>query len=223
MIDSDTFAVFSKILFYSNFLPFLFSWIKLKIPSYLLPLRILFVVSYISTLALGYFHRSIGNNLFIGVSYVTIEYLIFSRIYWIKIPDDGLKVFIKYCSILLGVFAVVNLFFIQGIFNENSYTRSILSIMTILLAFMYFWSMLNSLNVENLYRDPMFWLNCGILLYASASFSVFLFSGYLQNTKDYGPLRTFWTLKNIMGILRNVFFTYAFWLNFKQSRMKSSS
>lgn len=217
MVDYQTFVFIGKILTYSTIFPFVFSWLKLKIPSYLLPLRILFILSFISTYALGFFKNVYDNNLFVGVIYVTIEYVLFSRMYYLEIPTSTVKKFIKYSAYTLFVLAIINLIFIQGFFNENSYTRSVLSLITILLAFMYFWSMLNRLNVENLYQHPMFWVNCGVILFAAASFVLFLFSGHLQATKNYGPLITFWTVKNVFGIVRNIFFSYAFWLNFKHS------
>lgn len=221
MIDYSQYVLFADILTYSTILPFVFSWWRFNIPTYLKPLRILFIVSFVSTYALSYFKELNGNNLFVGVTYITIEYLLFSRIYWLEIPNSAVRKTIKYSSILIGLFALINLIFIQGLTNENSYTRSLIPPMTILLTFAYFLYMLNSLKVENLYQHPMFWINCGVLLFASASFVLFLFSGYLQSTRDSGPLMTFWTFKNIIGMLRNVFFAYAFWLNFKLFRQRS--
>lgn len=221
MVDYSTYALVGDVLAYSTIIPFVFSWLKLKIPSFLLPLRILFIVSFISSYALGLFNDLYGNNLFVAIIYVTLEYLLLSRIYWLEITDSKIKRFIKYYSITLLIFAIVNLFFVQGFFKENSYTRSLVSLTTILFAFIYFWSILNNLKIDNLYRHPMFWINCGILLYAAASFVGFLFSRHLHDTQDYGPFMTFWTFKNIIGIMRNLFFAYAFWLNFKQIRTKT--
>lgn len=207
-----------NVLAYSTFVPLILSWIKLRLPNYLLALRIIFIVSVITSYSMDFFARMYNNNLFVGVTYLTIEFALFGIIYSSQNIDRSLKRFIQITAILIVTFSVINLFFIQGLFNQNSYSRSLISFATICFALIYFWSLLNKMEVENLFTYPMFWINSGILLVAATSFIIFLFSGYLFRTENYDPVRIFWILKNTFSIIRNLLFAYAFWLNFKLYR-----
>ena len=214
----EVYLLSGSILAYSTLFPFVLSWIKIKLPIYLNALRVLFFVSFISTYSNDLFAELYRNNLFVGVIYLTIEFLIFGIIYHSQINDTNVKKYVKYSTIVIVAFSLINLAFIQGFFNQNSFTRSIVSFATICFTIIYFWYLLNNLEVENLFTHPMFWINSGILMVAATSFIIFLFSGYLFQVEDYNPVMTFWILKNTFGVIRNLLFAYAFWLNFKLVR-----
>lgn len=110
------------------------------------------------------------------------------------------------------VFALINLFAIQGVHGINSYTRVPLGTMLIIFCLLYFYKLLRDIPKRSVQQLPMFWIVIGLLTYYAGSFFVMIFTDYMVNVlKD--NLVNPWTFHNFLGILRNSFFAFALWLN----------
>lgn len=110
------------------------------------------------------------------------------------------------------VFGIVNLFFIQGTANMNSYTNSVGTITLMAISIVYFYFLLKELPTETITKLPMFWVNTAVLIYYSGTFIQYLAADYLITVlKD--DLINSWTLHNFLGILHYLMLAFALWVN----------
>ncbi len=121
------------------------------------------------------------NNLYVLNIYSITEFFILWKLY-----QHNLNKFIgnKIFYIVLGIFylfCILNMAFYQGLFSDyNSNTVTLESLIFIVFAQIYFYKILTELNVENLFTEPMFWINIGVLIYFSSDIFIFIFSNYLM-------------------------------------------
>jgi hypothetical protein len=120
-----------------------------------------------------------------------------------KVTETVLFIFI--------VFALWNMYNIQGFYEINSYSRTLESILMIAFSLMYFYKTMQALESENLLREPMFWLNAGVLLYFSANVFIFVFSSFVsQYSEDLNVI--IWTIHAIFYAIFFVMLSTALWV-----------
>lgn len=108
-------------------------------------------------------------------------------------------------------FTLTNVFFIQGVGSNNSYTLSLRAVICICMSLIYFYVLIKELPAERITRLPMFWINTAVLIYFSGTFFQNLAADYMVFLKS--NLVTTWTIKNSMGIIYYGIICAALWLN----------
>lgn len=110
---------------------------------------------------------------------VPIEFLFYGFIFYLHYSRQSFLVITKYFLILFLMFALCNLFFIQGFYKFNTNILKVGSFGMIVLCCLYFAELLSKKEEVNLLRYPMFWLTTGLLLFNTGEFFYTLFSDYL--------------------------------------------
>lgn len=119
---------------------------------------------------------------------------------------------VVFAALLVPVFGLINLMFIQGWNTINSYTRAAGGFVVIILCLYYFYFLLQNLPMQKISQLPMFWINIGLLTYHSGTFVLFIFTDYLINVmKD--NLLYYWGFHNLLGIIQFVFILTGLWKN----------
>lgn len=84
----------------------------------------------------------------------------------------------------------------------------------ITLSLCFYFKMIKDLEVENLLKYPAFWFNTAILIYFSGNLFIYIFSEMLPQTH-----RFYMPINAVFNSTKNLFFAYAFWLNYKSERV----
>jgi hypothetical protein len=110
---------------------------------------------------------------------VPVEFLFYALIFYLHFRRQSFLQIAKYFLIVFSVFAICNLFFIQGFYKFNTNILKVGSFCMIVLCCFYFVELLSSDENTYLLKDPMFWLTTGVLLFNTGEFFYTLFSDYL--------------------------------------------
>ena len=95
--------------------------------------------------------------------------------------------------------------------NELISIRLTNNIVFILFSLVFFIKTLKALEIERIDRHSLFWINNAVFVYFTGTFFLFLLRGYLIN-HHYEEYPYIWTVNNLLGIVKNFMFAYAFWL-----------
>lgn len=137
-------------------------------------------LSFVSSFITMVLWLNVTNNMYIGNIYTLLEALLLFMVYKEylgKIFSD--MFFVSIVSIFCAFF-LFNILYIQGFYEINSYSRTLESMLMIFFSLLYFYQVMQTLDSENLMREPMFWLNSGVLLYFSANVFIFIFSSFVS-------------------------------------------
>ena len=157
--------------------------------------------------------KSIQNHFIIN-TFIPIEFLLFSSIFWIALKTPIFK------KILVGVVIITMLFTIgYHTSNSESYNRfgsltnavTYLSLMFIVI--MYFYELLRELHIVRLSIHPMFWISVGVILYVSINFFLFIFGEFVMfnSSKEISKL---WAIINCTStIIFRIFLAIGLWFS----------
>ena len=144
----------------------------------------------------------------IGLLLIYPSYILF---YKRQIKSKKIGQLLQLTVFLFISFTLANVFFIQGIVSNNSYTLSLRNFLLISISLIYFYILIKELPAESITRLPMFWINTAILIYFSGTFFQNLAADYMVYLKS--NLVATWTIKNFLGIIYYGMICAALWLN----------
>ncbi|MBT3383411.1 MAG: hypothetical protein HN778_05765 [Prolixibacteraceae bacterium] len=128
----------------------------------------------------------IKNTMPVGHFYIPISLLILTVFY-----SNELKGYIPK-NLLIGLissfllFCLINEIFIQSIFDFPNLTGSIAAIILLLFSILLFSKIMLEAKIKKLTREPLVWINTGVLLYYSANlFFYALFDYSLKFSTDF--------------------------------------
>jgi len=99
-------------------------------------------------------------------------------------------------------YLVYNTLLPGGIWQFPAHTLTAQCVLFISLSLLYFYQLLQQQPVLALERQPLFWLNAGVLLYFSVNLFVFL----LQNLLPTADSLAVWSIHSVVNILANFFY-----------------
>jgi hypothetical protein len=121
----------------------------------------------------------------------------------------------KIIQLLLYVFVTFSifLFFYKDGFKYQPLSTTIKIILLILLSFYYFFTLFNKMEIKNLDVHYFIWINAAFLIYASATFYLFLFhyfhNKYSQSDFDFEIY--YWPINLIAMIIFNLVLAKGIW------------
>ncbi|MFN3851226.1 MAG: hypothetical protein ACK4NY_17455 [Spirosomataceae bacterium] len=107
-------------------------------------------------------------------------------------------------------FAIINITFIQSLFEFNTYPRGLESLLITGLAILAFYKMLQELEYTRLDKSPIFWINSGFLIYFAGSLFLFLM-GNLLLSKDRQLSLIAWTIHAFLFGFMQIFIAVGLW------------
>ena len=143
------------------------------------------------------------------------EFLILVSVYYFGVK--GLLSEKQY-RLILGIFliiALINMLIFQGFWNYNSITRSLESIIIVLLTFQYFRFTLDHLSTPNLSKSFSFWFASAVLLYFVANLLMFfymhvIYENSLKSEADKQSFLLIWSIFNFTNLILYSFYAIAF-------------
>jgi len=141
-------------------------------------------------------------NHFILNTFALTEGILISSIFQEAFINKKLK---KNTFILIIIYTLVSIYLFimpNGFFKFNSIVNALSCLLIIVWVFVYFYQLLQTLQVIKLYTLPLFWISVGCLLYFSGTLFIFLYSDTILFQKE--PI-LYYQLWNIYYVLLFVF------------------
>jgi hypothetical protein len=116
---------------------------------------------------------------------IPVEYLFYGFIIGSLCLTQPYKRIIFYTTFIFGLFAVINLFFIQGFMVLNTNTLKIGSTLMIIFSAIGLIDLFTNDDHSSLIKNPLFWICAGVLFFNTGEFLyLFFFDVFLQNKWD---------------------------------------
>jgi hypothetical protein len=108
----------------------------------------------------------------------------FYYIFYYKVLEPGVikKSFVQAVCFLFLTGSVINLFFIQGFIQLDTYTVIAGNLGVLFFSLHYFKQELQKKQPGNVSYDPLFWISLGAFIFHTASLPYFVFFNYLNRT-----------------------------------------
>lgn len=135
-----------------------------------------------------------------------LEYLIYFYLFYSVFQEKRIKNVILSFTAITSLVYLIDIFFINGLYNFNNLTTTVGGFSVAVTALLYFYQLIKGTEYSNLTRVPMFWISTGVLFYSVGTIILFnYFSKYIHLPPS---LRTsIWTINSVLNILQNVLFT----------------
>jgi hypothetical protein len=149
------------------------------------------------------------NNLWLIQIYAVVEIITLSLFF--KMLLTGTRVH-KYMNAIMVTFvtaAVVNVLFFQHLFTYPGFTKSIESILFIFLTISYFKKVLDHVDPPNKTGNSVLFINSGLLIYFSGSFTLFVISKLI--IINFTLNRFVWNTHASLLLIMYMLFAFALW------------
>jgi len=142
------------------------------------------------------------SNHFIINAFVIIEFVLFSLIFHQVFIGKNLKRIVLIATSIYILVCIYTFTLVEGFQTFNSTISTIACLLIIIWVFIYFYQLLQQLEVKKLTIVPMFWISVSCLFYFSGTLFVFLYSDVIIFQKE--P-KFYYHLWNIYYVLLFIF------------------
>ncbi|MFI5203524.1 MAG: hypothetical protein ACHQF2_03420 [Flavobacteriales bacterium] len=150
------------------------------------------------------------NNLVLIHIFTIIEFASLTYLYFFLFTNRYIQIGIPVLSVAFALFAICYLVIYEAAYEMNPIPRSIEAIVLIVFSIGFFVKLLRDLQVDNLLRNTVFWINTGILIYFAGNFFLFIFSNYVLS-QPMEHFYEFWAMHSCLNIIFNGFLAYGLW------------
>lgn len=157
------------------------------------------------------------NNLPLLHFYTIVEYLFILRYFQHSLNEVKASRMIGLLMFIFPVLAVLDLIFIQDIFQYNSYPRPIAALIIIGLCMYYFFRHASNENKKSWGSVPLNWICSGLLIYFCSGFIYFAFLNIINQYASHATYFLFGTIHATLVLLMYLLFTIGF-LKIKNER-----
>lgn len=112
--------------------------------------------------------------------------------------------------VLFTTLAILNVIFVQSIFEYNSYPRGLECLFVVFYAITAYYKIIKSLEIISIEKSPLFWINAGFLFYFAGSLFLFVL-GNLILTQDIQLSMLSWAIHACLVALMYVFIGIGLW------------
>lgn len=169
-----------KISAITNLIAFIIGCIYFKYFSKEIKIVFYFVAFGIATETFTrlYKHFWMQNTMPIGHFYFSIAFLIMGLFYLHLLKGYVKPAFILSLIISFEVFCVINVLFIQDLFEYPSLTGSIGTMILFLFSIAFFTKVMSEAKITKLAQEPLIWINSAVLIYYTGNFIFYVLYNY---------------------------------------------
>ncbi|MBS1505240.1 MAG: hypothetical protein JSS79_01230 [Bacteroidetes bacterium] len=161
----------------------------------------------------------LGDNLF-GNIYRLAEFHFLLVSYFFAFGRKTLKLFIT-IAIVYTSFFFVDLIFLQAK-QLTSFSVTLTAAVFIIFSVLHFFKLMRDLPSTHIHQLPMFWVDTAVLVYFAGAFFIFLLRNYLIEVLKDDQI-VYWSLHNILNIIKNILFAIGLWHATKSPVVKSET
>lgn len=199
--------LFAYVSTFSVILPIAGSLINFKsLDSKLRLFSIYLFITLLKESACAYLAIFGQQNLHIYNILSIIEYLIYFYLYYYVFQERKIKTVILLFSAITFLVYILDITYINGLYNFNSLTTTVGGFSVAVIALLYFYQLIKGIEYSNLTKVPMFWISTGVLFYSIGTIILFNYFNKYINLPP-GLRSSIWTINSVLNILQNVLFT----------------
>ncbi len=144
-----------------------------------------------------YIKKDLGsvNSWLYNIS-IPIEYVFYSLLFIHFYTNPKFKKICIFALALFLIFIVINISFIEGFYDFNTYTLKIGSFLMIIFSCMFFIDLVQREKDFTLTTEPMFWIASGVLLFNTGEFFFNLSLDYLIKNFPISTVKIFASINN---------------------------
>ncbi|MDJ1483948.1 hypothetical protein QNI16_25860 [Cytophagaceae bacterium YF14B1] len=99
------------------------------------------------------------------------------------------------------------------LYKFNQVAWSINALVFIILGFVYYYQLYEQSEPILVEKHPMFFINAGILVYASGSFFTYLLGWEILSKEASGIFHNAWIIQSFSNVAKNIIIAYGLWLS----------
>jgi hypothetical protein len=168
-----------------------------------------FLVSFLFEFVAFFLAKKYHNNLPGLHIYTVIELLAFSYFFFYNSKRKFYFKIILLNTILYLAVALADATFINTIWKFNTYSRTYASASLVIYSLIYFYTLMESDEIINLWQSPIFWINIGVLFYFATNLFFFMLSNYISST-DVKLIPIGLYFHSTINIIANCIFAYSY-------------
>lgn len=149
------------------------------------------------------------NNLLVYNFFNIAELILLSGLYYRAFDGARFRQLVLIINALYVPFALYR--FTRAPDAYDGLVLALENFLLILLVLLYFYQLLNNLEVTRLSRFPMFWISTGILMFFAGSLFIYLFSNYILTRENYPALRDLWNVTHYLNIVFHLALAAGIW------------
>ncbi|MES2519044.1 MAG: hypothetical protein V4585_13100 [Bacteroidota bacterium] len=162
-------------------------------------------------LLVPYLHKfGIENTLFLGI-FSNLKNLLLLGWFYSLLLTDKLGKYVRYLSLSLAGFAIIDYLFITGYKVSGVLTPTLTGFFVVLVPMTYLWVLYNRDNRISIYKIPYFWFSIALII-AHLLGLLFYFIGEKVYKTDFILFVKISVVRNTVTILRHFVFAYGFWM-----------
>lgn len=154
------------------------------------------------------------QNHFLGNTVIYLDIFFFGWYYYFVLSNQTQKKIIL-CSIFIAISIILwSHFGTDRDYNRlDSFALSVENITIILISLIFFYQLLNTLEVRNLFIYSHFWIATAVLFYFSVIFFLDLFAEYVAFNKDKVFAQSYWNIKEYLTFFHRIFLAIGLWFS----------
>jgi hypothetical protein len=125
-----------------------------------------------------YQHFWMQNTGPIGHFYFSVAFFIMGMFFLVTLKDFIKPVYILIPIILFEIFSLINVIFIQDLFEFPSLTGSIGAMILFLFSVAFFTKVMTEAKILKLSEEPLIWINTAVLIYYTGNFIFYALLNY---------------------------------------------
>jgi hypothetical protein len=164
-----------------------------------------------------YIHFWMKNTGPIGHFYFPVAFFIMGMFFLMTLKDFIKPVYILSLIISFEVLSLINVAFIQDLYEFPSFTGSIGALILFLFSVAFFTKVMTEAKILKLSQEPLIWINSAVLIYYTGNFIFYALLNYANNySREFAVLTVkFFSFVNLLFYL---LITIGFW---KVKKVKS--
>ena len=120
--------------------------------------------------------------------------------------------------IVFLILTLLNAFFVQPIYNFNTYGRGLESLILVVISIYYLTSKIGQEALPHDQEKVMFWINTSVLLYFPLNMVFFTMNDYLLSNYSIAFNNSLWDIHAILSIAQYILFTIAIYTEWKRTK-----
>jgi hypothetical protein len=174
-----------------------------------------YLIVYAIFEAIAWYYALNGlQNHFLGNTVIYLDVLFFGWYYYLVVSSKTQK---QVVLVLILMAIVIILWSHLGTGRDynrlDSFALSVENITIIAISLIFFYQLLNSLEVKNLFIYSHFWIGIALLFYFSIIFFLDLFAEYVAFNKDKVFAQSYWQIKEYLTFFHRIFLAIGLWFS----------
>lgn len=181
------------------------------------------IITLITEITADYLSVNSIPNLFLLHIYTALEFICWTYYYlWLFRKDKTLRVLLLKAGFIIPVLLLANTIFLEPISVFNSNAKTLISLLLLCYAFLYFFKSFGKLDLTRPIPKANMIINFGVLIYYASSLFIFMFSKLLiMKDVNYPHQMVLWVMNSFVYVIFLILLLISLWTVF--SKMKSSS